>query len=180
METGRTKTFLSLEATKAWWYYGKYRTLEEALEGLPELPEGVEENDVSLIPFFNQRSISSEDALVLLGNLNDRDVNPDLVELEAVSFTVYFGTFEQPQGRSLMEKVDQPLSFEVLPTYEFAYSAWVFGSLDKAEEYAEDLRTQGWDGAEVNKFLNGERVAMLVEQELYAFVIWKDRRNILF
>lgn len=165
METGRTKTSLSLEATKAWWYYGKYRTLEEALEGLPELPEGVEENDVSLIPFFNQRSISSEDALVLLGNLIDRDVNPDLVELEAVSFTVYFGTFEQPQGRSLMEK---------------GRPAFGFRSLDKAEEYAEDLRTQGWDGAEVNKFLNGERVAMLVEQELYAFVIWKDRRNILF
>ena len=117
METGRTKTSLSLEATKAWWYYGKYRTLEEELEGLPELPEGVEENDVSLIPFFNQRSISSEDALVLLGNLNDRDVNPDLVELEAVSFTVYFGTFEQPQGRSLMEKGR--------PAFEFRSTAYL-------------------------------------------------------
>ena len=161
-------------------YYGMYRTLEAALEGMPTLPEGVKNSDVSLISFFNQKSISSEDALALLGNLNNRDIDPDYREEEAVSFTVYFATYDQPQGRKLVEEIDAAMSFEVLPNYQFAYSAGLFGSLDEAENYAQQLQAKGFEEAGVNKFLNGERVAMMVEQELYAFVSWMDRKHILF
>lgn len=161
-------------------YYGMYRTLEAALEGMPALPEGVSNADVSLIPFFNQKSISGEDALALLGNLNDRDIDPDYLEEEAVSFTVYFATFDQPQGRKILEAIDGALSFEVLPNYQFAYSAGLFGSLDDAELYVNDLRNKGFVEAQVNKFLNGQRVAMVVEQELYAFVSWLESERIVF
>lgn len=161
-------------------YYGMYRSLEEALADLPKLPDSVHKKDVSLIPFFNQRSISASDALALLGNLNERDVNPDAWEEEAVSFTVYFATFDQPQGRSMLSMVDEALSFEVLPNYQFAYSAGLFGNLEKAEAYASKLRADGFVEAQVNKYLNGQRVAMHVEQELYAFVAWMDRKHILF
>jgi hypothetical protein len=153
-------------------YFGMYRTLEEALDGLPKLPRGVKKSDVSLIPFFNQRSISSEDALVLLGNLNERDVHPESYEEEAVSFTVYYATFDAPQGRSIMEQVDEVLSFEVLPNYHFAYSAGQFRTLEQAQDYAEILVAEGYDGASVNKFLNGQRVAFFDESQLNAFVAW--------
>lgn len=154
-------------------YFGEYRSLEQALDNLPTLPSGVNKAAVTLVPFFNQRSISAQDAFVLLGNQNDRDVNGDIYE-EAVSFTVYFETFETPQGHRLVDEISEMLSFEVLPNYHYAYSAGLFGSLDKAETYAQELQTKGYPFAEVNKYLNGQKVAMIDEFQLYAYVQWID------
>jgi hypothetical protein len=123
-------------------YYGEYRSLEDALANVPKLPKSVKKSDVSLVPFFNQRSISAQDAFVLLGNHNDRDVSGDIYE-EAVSFSVYFQTFETPQGHRLINEIDEILSFEVMPNYHYAYSAGLFGSLDQAEEYAKVLQQKG-------------------------------------
>jgi len=152
-------------------YYGEYRSLEDALANVPKLPKSVKKSDVSLVPFFNQRSISAQDAFVLLGNHNDRDVSGDIYE-EAVSFSVYFQTFETPQGHRLINEIDEILSFEVMPNYHYAYSAGLFGSLDQAEEYAKVLQQKGYPYAEVNKYLNGQKVAMLDEFQLYAYVQW--------
>lgn len=110
---------------------------------------------------------------MLLGNHNDRDVSGDIYE-EAVSFSVYFQTFETPQGHRLINEIDEILSFEVMPNYQYAYSAGLFGSLDKAEDYAKVLQEKGYPYAEVNKYLNGQKVAMLDEFQLYAYVQWID------
>jgi len=154
-------------------YYGQYRSLEDALASLPKLPKSVRKSDVSLVPFFNQRSSSAQDAFVLLGNHNDRDVNGDIYE-EAVSFSVYFETFETPQGHRLVNEIDEVISFEVMPNYHYAYSVGLFGSLDQAESYAEEMQAKGYPFAEVNKYLNGQKVAMLDEFQLYAYAQWID------
>lgn len=154
-------------------FYGEYRSLEDALANVPKLPKSVKKSSVSLVPFFNQRSITAQDAFVLLGNHNDRDVSGDIYE-EAVSFSVYFQTFETPQGHRLINEIDEILSFEVMPNYHYAYSAGLFGSLDQAEGYAKVLQEKGYPYAEVNKYLNGQKVAMLDEFQIYAYVQWID------
>ena len=59
---------------------------------MPALPEGVEAKDVSLVPFFNQTSITAADAFILMGDRTWYDAN-NLEMPDAVSFTVYFDTF---------------------------------------------------------------------------------------
>ncbi|MDA7836570.1 hypothetical protein N9A49_04090 [Salibacteraceae bacterium] len=61
-----------------------------------------------------------------------------------------------------------------MPNYHYAYSAGLFSSMDKAESYAQELQSGGYPYAEVNKYLNGQKVAMLDEQEIYAYVQWID------
>ena len=73
-----------------------------------------------------------------------------------------------------MSAVDETLSFEILPNYQFAYSAGLFGNLESAQDYASHLRHQGFLEAQVNKFLNGQRVAMLDEMQLFAYVNWME------
>ena len=115
---------------------------------------------------------------ILISGLNQPldvsvDVNGDIYE-EAVSFSVYFETFETPQGHRLVNEIDEVISFEVMPNYHYAYSAGLFGSLDQAESYAEEMQAKGYPFAEVNKYLNGQKVAMLDEFQLYAYAQWID------
>lgn len=155
-------------------YYGMYQSLEEAMANAPSLPQSAGDVKMTLVPFFNQRSISVGDALALLGDRTYRDVHLLTDDGPAVSFTVYFETFEAPQGRALLEHIGEALSFEVMPNYNYAYSAGAFKQLDEASEYAEVLRSKGYMLAEVNKYLNGKKVAMLEEQRLMAFVDWSN------
>ena len=117
-------------------FYGQYRTLDQALSSLPELPEGVNRSDVSLMPFFNRSSVSPVMAFALLGNLNEFDRLGMEIERESVSFTVYFETFDQPTSMSSFEVIEEELSFEITSNYNFAYSAGVFRSVDEAKVYA--------------------------------------------
>ncbi|MBT3646794.1 MAG: hypothetical protein HN542_00980 [Flavobacteriales bacterium] len=153
-------------------FYGQYRTLDQALSSLPELPEGVNRSDVSLMPFFNRSSVSPVMAFALLGNLNEFDRLGMEIERESVSFTVYFETFDQPTSMSSFEVIEEELSFEITSNYNFAYSAGVFRSVDEAKVYAEFLRSRGYQYAEVNKYLNGQKVAMVDEEQFYAYLDW--------
>lgn len=153
-------------------FYGQYRTLDHALSSLPELPEGVNKSDVSLMPFFNQYSVSPLMAFALLGNLNEFDRLGMKVERESVSFTVYFETFDQPTSTRSFEVIDEELSFEITANYKFAYSAGVFRNVDEAQVYASFLRDNGYPYAEVNKYLNGQKVAMVDEQQIFAYLEW--------
>ena len=153
-------------------FYGQYRTLDQALSSLPELPEGVNRSDVSLMPFFNRSSVSPVMAFALLGNLNEFDRLGMEIERESVSFTVYFETFDQPTSMSSFEVIEEELSFEITSNYNFAYSAGVFRSIDEAKVYAEFLRSRGYPYAEVNKYLNGQKVAMIDEGQFYAYLEW--------
>lgn len=154
-------------------FYGVYFDLSAALDDFPKLPEGMTKDQVELVPFFNQWSITADDALMLMSDRTAFDVGLlDRELLESVSFTVYFDTYEQPQGRKLMEEVEQPLSFEILPNYNYAYSAGMFSSLDEAEEYAGKLKEVGYMRAKVNKYLNGEKLAVADETELNHYIAW--------
>lgn len=153
-------------------FYGQYRTLDQALSSLPELPEGVSKSDVSLIPFFNRYSVSPLMAFTLMGNLNEFDRLGIEIERESVSFTVYFETFDQPKSMSSLETIDEELSFEITANYKFAYSAGVFRSVDEAQVYASYLKDHGYPYAEVNKYLNGQKVAMVDEEQIYAYLDW--------
>ena len=61
------------------------------------------------------------------------------------------------------------LSFEILPNRTFAYSAGTFNSLDEAETFRDSLQDKGYDYAEVNKFLNGQKLAMNDLEEIFAY-----------
>lgn len=149
-------------------FYGEYKDLASAMAGLPELPEDTEVKDVSLIPFFNQKSISASDAFTLMGDRTWFDANNEEME-DAVSFTVYFETFVTPISSHSIEDIDEALSFEILPNRTFAYSAGEFKTLEEAEEYEAELKSMGYESAQVNKFLNGQKVAMHELEEIYAY-----------
>lgn len=152
-------------------FYGLYGSLAHALAELPLLPPNVKKEDLSLVPFFNQRSIIAADAFALVGNRNGSEMTK-ADEETAVAFTVYFGTYERPIRSGDINTVREVLSFELQPNHTFAYSAGEFPSLESAEEYKDYLSSNGYPHAEVNKYLNGQKVAMLDYQELYAFVDW--------
>lgn len=149
-------------------FYGEYKSLAKAMAELPSLPEGVDIKDVSLVPFFNQTSITAADAFTLMGDRTWFDANNVQME-DAVSFTVYFDTFVTPISPYKLEDIKEELSFEILPNRTFAYSAGEFKSLEEAEEYQNQLREMGYKYAEVNKFLNGQKVAMNELEEIYAY-----------
>lgn len=153
-------------------FYGVFGSFESALAEMPELPAGVSKDQVSLIPFFNQHSINAMDAFALMGGLG-RNVADNPEDREVVSFTVYFGTYESIQES--FTEIDQPLSFKVLPGYLIEYSAGEFANLEEAEACRSRLTQAGYEFAEVNKYLNGQHVAMLDEQQLYAFAQWSKR-----
>ncbi|MEX2597771.1 MAG: hypothetical protein WEC59_12665 [Salibacteraceae bacterium] len=156
-------------------YYGVYFNLEDALSNVPELPKGIDEDDLTLVPFFNQWSITSEDALTLLSDQTPFDVGVrDEEDRLAVTFTVYLETFEKPQAERLNNALDQPLSFEVLPNYNFAYSAGMFQTMNEAEQYAVFMRESGYPFAEVNKYLNGEKLAIRDENQIERYMAWVD------
>lgn len=152
-------------------YYGNFRSMASALEGVPALPEGVSTDQVTLVPFFNRKSISTTDALALMGNLNWFDVHHIEIK-EAVSFTVYFDTFLNPISPHSVNEIKEDLSFEILPNRTFAYSAGHFNTLQEAETYRNNLVKMGYEYAEVNKYLNGEKVAMHELEEIFAYVEW--------
>ncbi|MEZ4720380.1 MAG: hypothetical protein R2813_00715 [Flavobacteriales bacterium] len=149
-------------------YYGTYRTIGEAMENVPSLPEGVSTTQVSLVPFFNQYSISAADAFALAGNRNYFEMNGEKVE-KAVSFTVYFGTYDQPMSIKSSPVSTEYLSFEVLPNRTFAYAAGQFNELNEAEAYVDELRSRGFDRAEVMKYLNGQKLAMVELEQIFAY-----------
>jgi hypothetical protein len=134
-------------------YYGAFKTLFDAMSQIPTLPENVKVADVSLVPFFNQISISAADAFVLMGNKNWFDMTGTQEE-EAVSFTVYFDTYLTPISPYSVNNIKQQLSFEILPNRTFAYSAGEFRSLEEAEQFRSKLVSMGYEYAEVNKELN--------------------------
>lgn len=141
-------------------YYGAYFYIADALSSIPQLPEGVSETELELVPFFNQVSILPEDALMLLSDRTPFETGQrDPSELENISFTVYFATYEEPRGRDLVNDIDQPLSFGVSSQQAYAYSAGLFSSLLDAEADANELRSLGYAEAAVNKYLNGEKLA---------------------
>jgi hypothetical protein len=142
-------------------YYGAYFNIADALNNIPKLPEGIDAADLMLVPFFNQVSIRPEDALMLLSDRTPFETGQrDPSALENISFTVYFATFDSPRGRSLMANIEEPLSFEVSARQAYAYSAGLFSDLSSAEQYANHLRSMGYPNAQVNKYLNGEKLAM--------------------
>ena len=149
-------------------YYGEFKSLATAMAKLPILPEGVDIKDVSLVPFFNQTSISTADAFTLMGDRTWFDANNVQME-DAVSFTVYFDTFITPVSPYKLEEIEEELSFEILPNRTFAYSAGEFRTLQEAEAYQDKLRDLGYEYAEVNKYLNGQKVAMNELEEIYAY-----------
>lgn len=152
-------------------YYGTYASLEEALANMPDLPDHVSKEDVSLTPFFNQKSITAADAFALMGNYNYYDMTGEK-PMEAISFTVYFGTYDQLLAPSSFVTIKQDLSFEIQPNYTFAYSAGAFNTMEEAEDYQRELVNKGFEYAEVNKYLNGQRIAMLELDEIYAYAQW--------
>ena len=149
-------------------YYGEFKSLAAAMAELPTLPEGGDIKDVSLVPFFNQTSISTADAFTLMGDRTWFDANNVQME-DAVSFTVYFDTFITPISPYKFDDIEEELSFEILPNRTFAYSAGEFRSLEDAEAYQEELRELGYEYAEVNKYLNGQKVALNELEEIYAY-----------
>lgn len=149
-------------------YYGEYKSLATAMAQMPALPEGVEAKDVSLVPFFNQTSITAADAFILMGDRTWYDAN-NLEMPDAVSFTVYFETYVTPISKYSVKGIIEDLSFEILPNRAFAYSAGEFDNLEEAESYREELQSKGYKFAEVNKFLNGQKVAMNELEEIYAY-----------
>jgi len=153
-------------------FYGVYRTLEEALSHVPDLPNSVERSKVSLVPFFNRKSISQVMAFALLANQNELDKIGLKRDKEAVSFTVYFKTYDQPQSRSSIGGVDEDLSFEILPDYSFAYAAGQFETVDEAEVYATYLQSIGYIEAKVNKYVNGRRMAAIEEKLLGQYLAY--------
>lgn len=149
-------------------FYGTYQSLAHALASVPALPQNVNTENVSLVPFFNQRSITAADAFALMGSFN----NAYAMEENAVSFSVYFQTFETVVHSTAVPQIEEELSFEIQPNYSFAYSAGEFESLEAAENYKNQLVNNGYPGAEVNKYLNGQKVAMLELEEIFAYVDW--------
>jgi hypothetical protein len=127
-------------------YYGEFKSLAAAMAELPTLPEGVDVKDVSLVPFFNQTSISTADAFTLMGDRTWFDANNVQMEV-AASFTVYFDTFITPISPYKFDDIEEELSFEILPNRTFAYSAGEFRSLKDAEVYQEELRELGYEYA---------------------------------
>jgi len=151
--------------------YGTYFNLADALDHVPVLPDGVDRDDVTLVPFFNRVSIRPEDALMLLSDRTAFDVGlRDEEEMQALAFTVYFATFDEPRGRALISELDQPLSFEVMPNYSYAYSAGLFTTKGEAEAYAEELRSKGNADASIKKYLNGSKLAVRDEVELEQYL----------
>lgn len=149
-------------------YFGAFTTLFDAMSNIPTLPEGVQVADVSLVPFFNQISISAADAFVLMGNKNWFDMTGTQEE-DAVSFTVYFDTYLTPISPYSVKNIEAQLSFEILPNRTFAYSAGEFRNLEEAEQFRSKLVSMGYEYAEVNKYLNGQKVALAELNEIYAF-----------
>lgn len=155
-------------------YYGTYTSLADALDNMPTLPEHVSKENLSLTPFFNQKSITAADAFALMGNYNYYDMTGQKPE-EAVSFNVYFGTYENVLPMHAFATIKEDLSFEIQPNRTFAYSAGEFGSLEEAETYQQELVAKGFEYAEVNKYLHGQRVAMLDMDALFAYVNWSEQ-----
>lgn len=154
-------------------YYGVYYDIAQAVSAIPELPKGIKKTDLQLVAFFNQQSISPEDALMLLSDQTPFDVGlMDAEKKNVVSFTVYFATYDQPQGMQLVKQFDEPLSFEVLPNYNYAYSAGSFSSLEQAQIFASEMREAGFSEARVNKYLNGERLAFSDEALLEQYIAY--------
>ena len=149
-------------------FYGTYSSLAEAMGNMPKLPKNVGVEKVTLIPFFNQESISTADAFALMGNKIWFDIT-GIPEEDAVSFTVYFDTYITPISRHSVKDIEEVLSFEILPNRTFAYSAGTFNSLDEAETFRDSLQDKGYDYAEVNKFLNGQKLAMNDLEEIFAY-----------
>lgn len=150
-------------------YYGTYSSLESALVNRPE---NVPANTMRLVPFFNQRSITAADALTLLGNRNESDQGQ--IQNEAVSFTVFFGTFDNLLDESNLATIKGDLSFEVQPNRTLAYSAGNFNTLEDAMAYETELKAAGFEFAEVNKYLNGQKIAGIELNEVYAYLNWNE------
>lgn len=159
-------------------YYGTYYNIASALSAIPSLPNGVKRSDLELVPFFNQVSIRTEDALMLLSDRTPFDAGQlDHADLETVSFTVYFATYDTPKGRELMKDINEPLSFEVSSGQQYAYSAGLFNDLSEAEAYAAQLREAGYSAASVNKYLNGEKLAVQDEGLLRNYIAYVERKG---
>ena len=150
-------------------YYGAYESMGAAMAAMPSLPENSNVKSVSLVPFFNQVSITAADAFALMGNRNWYDLTGQQME-EAVSFTVYFDTFISPKSKYALPEIKEPLSFEIMSNHVFAYSAGEFDTLEEANAYKDELKSYGYDYAEVNRFLNGQKVALHELEEIFAYV----------
>lgn len=159
-------------------YYGVYYDIAQALSAIPDLPRGIKRSNIQLVAFFNQQSIDPDDALILLSDQTAFDVGlRSIEEKQAISFTVYFATYDQPQGMKLINQFDAPLSFEVLPNYNYAYSAGSFSQLEQAQAFAEEMRSAGYTEARVNKYLNGERLAYEDEALLEQFIAFASESS---
>ncbi len=150
-------------------YFGVYDNLESALAAAEQV-QLYSKGAVELVPFFNQRSIATEDAMALLGNLNAVDQGLAELSSEVVSYTVYFGTYDRLLSDSEIEGIDGTLSFEVNSDYTFSYAWGDFAAREDAEEAVLRMQALGFEEAAVNHYLNGERVAMAEMNEIYAYL----------
>ena len=157
-------------------FYGAYATLEEALADAENIQKH-SNGTVELVPFFNQRSIGTADALALLGNHNHKDQGLAEAGSEVVSFTVYFGTYEHLLSKSELEGFAGELSFEVNPNHTFAYAWGNFDTRSEADEAMAHTIELGFESAKVQQYLNGQKVAMVDMEELYAYVRFQQQAN---
>ncbi|GAB4375175.1 MAG: hypothetical protein Kow0075_01370 [Salibacteraceae bacterium] len=154
-------------------YYGAYSSLEEALYHRPVHTEPGAQ--YSLIPFFNQRSISTEDALILLSDRTAIDVGIR-PQTEVISFSVYLGTFDSTMDAGRLGLADVAIGFEVLPNRTLAYAAGNFVNETDAVDMFTELQSRFPD-AHVVQFVNGRRMACAEREELNAYIAWVKRSD---
>lgn len=149
-------------------FYGTYTSLEAALADADEI-EKVATGDIELIPFFNQKSISAADALTLLSNYNQAEEKGEPISTEVHSYAIYFGTFDQIQDPDQMKDFGDEFCFTVNPNYTFSYAWGTFSSEEDAKVALDKTKALGFEGAEIQQYVNGQEIAMLEMHEIYAY-----------
>jgi len=120
--------------------------------------------EVKVVAFFNYNPISLLDALTLQENKSGLEADPELLaDTKAIQnemcYKVQFGESGQQLSWDKLPESEN-ISFEIMRTGEFVYTAGRFSSHLHASKKCRELEERGLENAKVVAYLNWRRIEM--------------------